>query len=749
MQCGSGRINVGKVAEPKVFSWSHQLEGELIQACLIQGGSFSKIANALIPRYRELVVPEDPIQVDRSWYLPALREKILPLLREPHSQALDECLYLLIWLRFRFNRENRYKSTLLTEDQEELLALVKEAAVLLRPVTIMKGAYKKCGISYPLEFRTYMLRMHYEAQGGIAANTQCLHSGMHVEMYEGGFKFWEIENYTLRVRSMAFCNGQFVLEGFFPNRLSIDLGGVLSACLEYDDGSTSTEALAETGVLSSIKYLGIDTFELYAVKVVIPAERFALLKTIRINFDFLGKTFSCRCMFARATARLCRYQNYNRVIIGKRQISYDKDQQIIQFSDLEHLSKNQFLMALVALKRHKIGAATLRLLYVATRRHYRRQRIWLYFDKLYKAGDNGEYLFQYASKQNDGIRHCYIINANAPDYRRLKKQGLDVLKFGSIRERLAALNAQEVLATHSGVAGFLGFSNYMKDYFADLLGARVSCIQHGLTVQYIPEYQARIVDNTEHYYCASKYEVENLLSPSYDYQPDQLRLTGIPRYDGLLSRPTRTILLSPTWRRSLTIDNNAFGTSKSYNPSFKHSAYFRCFNELINNQELLEALSAQGYTLQYLLHPTLSVQKGDFDVPDGVEILAATDDVSYEKLLCGADVLVTDYSGIQFDFAYMRKPLIYFRPDFLPPTYAGKVFGSEESTFGPVAGTSADLIAVIRTTLETGCVMSEKYRRRTDDFFAHDDHDNCKRIYEDLILQSEKDAGSVVEKGAH
>ena len=35
----------------------------------------------------------------------------------------------------------------------------------------------------------------------------------------------------------------------------------------------------------------------------------------------------------------------------------------------------------------------------------KRRPIWMYLDKIYKAGDSSEYLYRYASAQKDGIKH--------------------------------------------------------------------------------------------------------------------------------------------------------------------------------------------------------------------------------------------------------------------------------------------------------------------------------------------------------
>ena len=65
----------------------------------------------------------------------------------------------------------------------------------------------------------------------------------------------------------------------------------------------------------------------------------------------------------------------------------------------------------------------------------------------------------------------------------------------------------------------------------------------------------------------------------------------------------------------------------------------------------------------------MSAQLEDFDRNDYVELIPATGDMSYEKILTESSLMVTDYSGVQFDFAYQRKPLVYYHPDALPPHY--------------------------------------------------------------------------------
>ena len=207
-----------------------------------------------------------------------------------------------------------------------------------------------------------------------------------------------------------------------------------------------------------------------------------------------------------------------------------------------------------------------------------------------------------------------------------------------------------------------------------------------------------------------------------------MKLTGCPRYDGLKNNDKKQILITPTWRRNIVITGNDFGTSKDYNEEFKHTKYFEIYNSLINDERLIEASKKTGYRLVYLIHPTLSSQLDDFDKNDYVDIIPAVSDMSYEKILTESSLMLTDYSGVQFDFAYMQKPLIYYQPKELPPQYEEGVYKYSTMGFGPIIDDYDEVVKTLCEYMNNGCKMSEMYQKRVDDFFEYTDYDNCKRI---------------------
>jgi CDP-glycerol glycerophosphotransferase (TagB/SpsB family) len=380
--------------------------------------------------------------------------------------------------------------------------------------------------------------------------------------------------------------------------------------------------------------------------------------------------------------------------------------------------------------------ACCRMLFFLYKYFYRKQSVWLYIDKIYKAGDSSEYLYKYAVAQKaPNIRHYYLVDKKCSDYERLKKEGYKPLVRGTLKHRMLFLLADTVVISNSTVFAYNDYTLDTSAYIRDLVKFRVACVQHGMSVQNIAVAQNRLRDNTSLYFCASPYEIKNLSRPVYGYVGrDVLKLTGVPRYDGLVNRDQKQILISPTWRMQAAVPvTKNEGVARDYNPLFKETSYFTVYNRLINHPRLIEAAKHYGYRIVYVLHPIVSPQVGDFDQNPYVDVVPAIGDMSYEKVFCESSLMVTDFSGVQFDFAYMRKPVIYYHTPELPPHYDEGGFIYETMGFGEICETEEALVNLLLTYMQNGCQMQEQYKKRADDFFAFRDHNNCQRIYEEMI----------------
>lgn len=385
--------------------------------------------------------------------------------------------------------------------------------------------------------------------------------------------------------------------------------------------------------------------------------------------------------------------------------------------------------------------ALLRVLYFICRPFMTRKPIWMYIDKIYKGGDSSEYLYKYASAKNSkDIKHYYLVDKKSTDYKRLKKEGYKPLVRDSLKHRLVFLYADMMVISNSTVYAFNGYTLTNSSYIRDLTHFHVCCVQHGMSVQKIAIAQNRLRDNTRLYFCASKYEIENLSRPVYDYVGyDALKLTGVPRYDGLKDRAKKQIMISPTWRMQAAMPvRTSESEQRDYNPLFKESEYFKVFNALINDKRLIDAAEKYGYRIKYVLHPIVSSQVDDFDKNDFVDIVPAVGDMSYEDMFCESSLMVTDFSGIQFDFAYMRKPLVYLHHKDIPQHYEEGTFHYDTMAFGEICHDNDELIDTLIEYMQNDCKMKPEYVKRADDFFYYRDHNNCERIYKEMIDYQEK-----------
>jgi hypothetical protein len=405
-----------------------------------------------------------------------------------------------------------------------------------------------------------------------------------------------------------------------------------------------------------------------------------------------------------------------------------------------------WLRLLASPREHSRSDVVTRAAYFLTRPYFRRQHIWLTHDKMYSAGDCGELMYRYLESNRSGFTPYYAINANAPEIPRLRAERCRMVHPRTLWHRLVYLNAEVIFTTHQNPALSNGLEGRRAVNLRGLFNAHIVCIQHGLSMQGLAQIMRRSFAGIERYYCASAYEIANLSAPEYGYDGDQLRLTGIPRFDGLVSTPKHRVLVVPTWRPEYAAPPSQKGERRAAKDSFLDTPFFELYSQVLLDPRLLECARQTGYRIEFVLHPCIAANEpqvsaeiyrrlslqglGDTSV---VRVLTAGPQEPYEKLLCEADLMVTDFSGVQYDHAYMGKPVVYFHPAEMPDTYEHGAMDYESMGFGEVVTTHHELVDLLCDYLRRGCAMEEIYRSRIESFFAFRDRNNCQRILADIL----------------
>ena len=94
--------------------------------------------------------------------------------------------------------------------------------------------------------------------------------------------------------------------------------------------------------------------------------------------------------------------------------------------------------------------------------------------------------------------------------------------------------------------------------------------------------------------------------------------------------------------------------------------------------------------------------------------------------------LITDYSSIYFDFAYMEKPLVYYQFDYKEyreKQYQEGYFSYENDGFGEICYDELTLINTIKAYCSNEFKLKSKYQNRINSFFTFHDNNNCERNF--------------------
>src|SRR5262249_8105640 len=105
------------------------------------------------------------------------------------------------------------------------------------------------------------------------------------------------------------------------------------------------------------------------------------------------------------------------------------------------------------------------------------------------------------------------------------------------------------------------------------------------------------------------------------------------------------------------------------------------------------------------------------------------------ELYVAADVLITDYSSVMFDFAVTRKPMLFFTYDLAHyrAKLRGFYFDFEAEAPGPLLRTSDEVIAAITDLDVVAEAHAPAYKAFVDRFCPLDDGKASARILDRIL----------------
>lgn len=355
--------------------------------------------------------------------------------------------------------------------------------------------------------------------------------------------------------------------------------------------------------------------------------------------------------------------------------------------------------------------------------------LWLFCDTENEARDNGYWLFKYVREEHPKQEAVYAINYKSPDFERVRTLGKTV-PYGSLRHWIYYLTASKNISSQK-----MGKPNaavcYLLEVYGILKNTRIF-LQHGiitanLTFLYYPHTKMRL-------FVCSTYKEWKYVNDNYGYPKGWVQELGLCRFDQLhdFQVNKKQILIMPTWRMYIRNEIHSSSYEKELE-KFKETEYFKCWDRLLNHEGLLKIIEEKN--LQVIFYPHREMQRflGAFQIEHPNITIASWPKFDVQELLKSSACLITDFSSVAMDFAYMKKPLVYYHFDtskFRESHHEAGDFDFDREGFGPVCQKADQVVEKLKGMIEKGFENEDIYLKRHETYFDLWDAENCKRNYE-------------------
>lgn len=358
--------------------------------------------------------------------------------------------------------------------------------------------------------------------------------------------------------------------------------------------------------------------------------------------------------------------------------------------------------------------------------------VWLVCERRDEARDNGYWFYRYLCEHHPEIEAVYAIDKAAADYKRVAVLG-KVIQFGSLAHWTYYFSAKRNISSQKE-----GKPNAALCFVLEVMFNRVrnrAYIRHGIAKDR-QEWVYWPVTKMSMFTCSAKKEYE-MVKHDFGYPEGSVKLVGLCRYDNLLTphEEKRQIVVMPTmreWLRIVSSDTEKYEGHRDVS----RSEYVIKWNSVLQNERIHKLLVDNDVNLIFYPHSTMQRYIGMFSTSSTRITIADARHYDVQQLLVESAALVTDYSSVFFDFAYMKKPLIYYQFDYekyRAGQYKQGYFSYVKDGFGPVAYQEDQLVEHLSAVLDDDMKMKSLYKERVEGFFAYMDDRNCERTFDAIL----------------
>ncbi|MDR3151887.1 MAG: CDP-glycerol glycerophosphotransferase family protein [Bifidobacteriaceae bacterium] len=380
-----------------------------------------------------------------------------------------------------------------------------------------------------------------------------------------------------------------------------------------------------------------------------------------------------------------------------------------------------------------------------------KKKVLLFSDRLNLASDNAEALYRYTEKMNVKKKsaNCkFLILPNSADGQRLLHERFSIIEPFSKKHFFYLFICDYNISSSFDSWVYNPFKKYVSknipSYFTNLnvsfyfglLDFKYVFLGHGPTKNNMSGIFRKEVQNFSKILANSKQEAKEFQKNNYQFNDNEIMLTGLPRFDYLSDKKKKNIItIMPTWRKNLLPDKFADG-KRVYFDKFKQTDFFQFYNGILNNKDLIKILKEYNYKLNFILHPAFFNQLRDFK-SNSKNVLFPKIPYNWKEIINQTKIFITDYSSIAFDFAYTGSCVIYSQFDedifFKNQKYLeNSLFTYKTNGFGPICKSIEKVTEKLINYIKQDGKIEKQYLSRYKKAFPWHDKNFSKRVCQEL-----------------
>lgn len=361
---------------------------------------------------------------------------------------------------------------------------------------------------------------------------------------------------------------------------------------------------------------------------------------------------------------------------------------------------------------------------------FRKKTIWLICESENEARDNGYWFFKYLCEHQPSINCIYAINYGSPDFGKVNKLG-ETCRYGSVKHWIYYLTAKYNISTQKSGKPNAAIC-YVLEVYGILKNKRIF-LQHGITYN-DAEWLYYVNTKMRLFLCGAKPEYE-YVSSKFGYPEGYVKYTGFCRFDNLIntkkSNKKRRIIVMPTWREWL-VNKTEMTKEIQYDGNFLNTKYFKNWSLFINNKQLHSILEKKNIELIFFPHRNMQPFLSNFHCNCSNIIIGSWKKFDIQDLIINSDIMITDYSSVAFDFAYLKKPILFFQfdyDDFIKGQYKPGYFRFDNQNLGKVCNDVESVCENLIDIIKNDFLLNEESKDYIESFFQICDNKNCERTF--------------------